>query len=156
MYYHGNSSVEQVSVAWVPNPEIESPVLRITWRRHPRAHPCRTPGCLRTPQRTSAGPGPCHASQEPQTLRGARRGQGAASHPAAATRSLETHRTEAADRATHGEHAPRAGSTGLTGACWPRARTPGAARRVGRGAQCLPVARTPGPGARSWGLTRQS
>lgn len=51
-------SVEKVSVACIPNPEMKTgpPVLRISWRRSPRAH-SRAPGSrLRTPPRTAAGP----------------------------------------------------------------------------------------------------
>lgn len=140
MYYHGNSSVEQVNAAWVPSPEIqrESPVLRLTRGRRPRAHPCRAPGRLRTPQRTVAGPGPRHTSQDPRRL-----GEpgGVRGHPPHGGRwPRDSRRARPGSRASAG-----------------RAHERPAPRAAGGGAaQCLPVARTPGPGAPPLGRAPQS
>lgn len=70
-------SVVRMSVAWVHSLEMKrpTPVLGITWGRRPRAHSCRAPGfVLRTRLGTAAGPGPRHASEKADKLRGTRRG----------------------------------------------------------------------------------
>ena len=107
VYYHGNAfSVEQVSVAKVPNPErkTETRVLRISWGRRPRAHSCRSPGCrLCTRQRTAAGPGTSPrlsgtgsrgAAQGGRGAQGSPAGQGGRQPPSGRHAGLRTRRTD--------------------------------------------------------------
>lgn len=128
----------------------ETPVLRVVWGRRPLAHSCGSRDChVRSRPRTATDPGPRHASQEPapaarreeaEALRGARRGEGAVSHWAAATTRWDTHRSSCGLRVSD-ERASRAEAPGSR---VPAGGEQHAARRAPRGAGPLSVYLLPG------------
>lgn len=146
-------SVEQVSVAWVPNPETRRQTQFFALPGD-GAHSRRAPGFLPAPRpRTAAGPGPRHASQDRLPRRRARRPRRSAepggvrgSQPPscrhAGLRQPLHPRRRAARRPAMTPRGRR--NSALAGAGGPRAQTPGGARRAG------PRTVYPLPGHRAW------